>query len=326
MQALALLLTATAEVAPIASIAAWWERHRALAARGHAPIDLALLGGFGADRLGYAFSSGYQAALRALVPDLPSDRLVSLCVTERGGASPKAITTTLTPRAEGGHRLDGAKRWTTLAAEGGLFLVAARQGEDAQGRPRLRVARVGSSASGVHVDAMPETPFVPEIPHAELRFEGVAVREEDLLPGDGYERYVRPFRTVEDVHVNAALLGYLMGEARRNGLDRALIERLAAAVVALRGLSAGDPSAPALHVTLGGLLRTQSALVEEIDAAWGAKVSPTHARWQRDRVLLQVAENARTQRLARAWERIAALQQVSLGQSAGQGSGGSAGS
>ena len=91
----------------IASLADWWARHRALAAREARPFDQALLGGFAADRLGYAFASGYQAALRALVPDLPPDRVASLCVTERGGASPRAITTLLTARAEGGYRLDG---------------------------------------------------------------------------------------------------------------------------------------------------------------------------------------------------------------------------
>ena len=308
MHALAVLLSASTDLAPIDSVAAWWERHRALAERERDPLDLALLGGFFADRLGYAFSSGYQAALRALVPDLPPDRVVSLCVTERGGASPKAITTSLTPREEGGHRLDGHKRWTTLAADGGLFLVAARQGEDAEGRPRLRVARVDSRSAGVRVDSMPETPFVPEIPHAELRFEGVRLYEGDLLPGDGYTRYVRPFRTVEDLHVNAALFGYLIGEARRNGFDRGLVERLAAAAVALRGLASGDPSSPALHVALEGLLRMQGGLMNEIDAAWAtcASPSPSYTRWQRDRVLLGVDENARVQRLARAWGRLSA--------------------
>lgn len=306
MHALAEILSASAEAQPIASLADWWARHQALAARAPRPFDQALLGGFAADRLGYAFASGYQAALRALVPDLPPDRVTSLCVTERGGASPKAITTVLAPRGEGGYRLDGAKRWSTLADDGGLFLVAARLGEDAQGRPALRVARVDARAPGVTVTRMPETPFVPEIPHAELRFDGVLLRDEDLLPGDGYERYVRPFRTVEDLHINAALAGYLLGEARRNAFPRGWIERLAAGVAALHGLAGEDPGSPAVHVALAGLLQRQGALLAELDALWAPGASPAYARWQRDRLLLGVAEGARTQRLARAWERLSA--------------------
>ena len=39
--------------------------------------------------------------------------------------------------------------------------------------------------------------------------------EADLLPGDGYDIYLKPFRTIEDIHVHAALIGYLVGVARR---------------------------------------------------------------------------------------------------------------
>jgi acyl-CoA dehydrogenase len=304
VHALAALLSASPHVQPIASLAEWWERHRALAKDAPTPLDLALLGGFAADRLGYAFASGYQAALRALVPDLPAARLCSLCVTERGGASPKAIATTLTPLAEGGLRLDGDKRWSTLADDGGLFLVAATRGPSAEGRPQIQVVRVDASAPGVSVDRMPETPFTPEIPHATLRFDDVRLREEDLLPGDGYERYVRPFRTVEDIHVNAALFGYLIGEARRLGFDRAWIERLAAGVATLDSLAASDPSAPATHVALAGLLRVYGSMMSELEAVWATRESPSHARWERDRLLLGVAEGARSQRIARAWERL----------------------
>ncbi|MFO0755606.1 MAG: acyl-CoA dehydrogenase family protein [Byssovorax sp.] len=317
MRALSFILGSPPAVSEIDGIETFWARHRALAAREREPFDLALLGGFAADRLGYAFASGYQAALRALVPDLAPSRVVSLSVTERGGASPRAIESALSPIAGGGYRLDGSKRWCTLASGEGLLLVAARLGEDAAGRPQIRVARVSAGAPGVTVAPMPETPFVPEIPHASLRFEGVTLAEGDLLPGDGYARVVKPFRTVEDIFVHTALLGYLIGEARRLALPRSLVERLAAGALALHALASSDPRSPAVHVALGGLLRGQGALIGELDAAWAAAGSPSYARWERDRALLMVAENARGKRLERAWEKLA--------QSAGQGSGGSAG-
>ena len=62
---------------------------------------------------------------------------------------------------------------------------------------------------------MPATKFVPEVPHAQLRFENLRIRESDILPGDGYDQYVKPFRTVEDIHVQAAVLSYLMREGQR---------------------------------------------------------------------------------------------------------------
>ena len=45
------------------------------------PAAQAIAGGFAADRVGWAFASGYQAALRALVTDLPHDTLTAFCVS-----------------------------------------------------------------------------------------------------------------------------------------------------------------------------------------------------------------------------------------------------
>jgi acyl-CoA dehydrogenase len=151
-------------------------------------IHQAIIGGFVADRVAWAFASGYQAALRALVPDLPADRICALCVTEEGGNSPRAIKSTL-KRSGAGYVLDGAKRWTTLGPDGGLFLVAARDANAAGERPSLKVARVASNLPGVSVEKMPPTRFVPEVPHARLKFENVLLPDASLLPGDGYDEY-----------------------------------------------------------------------------------------------------------------------------------------
>src|SRR4051794_15581000 len=119
MKVLDFVLSADVPSAPMGSMAAWWERCQVAVAGASAPIDRAILGGFAADRVGYAFAAGYQAALRALAPDLPPDRIASLCVTERGGGHPRAIETRLTPAAAGA-RLDGSKRWATLSDAAGV--------------------------------------------------------------------------------------------------------------------------------------------------------------------------------------------------------------
>jgi alkylation response protein AidB-like acyl-CoA dehydrogenase len=298
------LLTAPHTAQKCESVEAWWARHIEIERNWPTPIERAMAGGFAADRLGWAFASGYQAALRALVPALPDDRMAAFCVTEAEGNTPRAIRSSL--RRDGtGFVLDGSKRWTTLGPSGGLFLVAARDEAACGERVALRIARVDSSAPGVRVEAMPPTRFVPEVPHAQLHFDGVRVAQEDLLPGDGYELYVKRFRTVEDLHVNAAMLAYILREAGRLAWPQDWIERTLAVLVAERGLALDDPAHPAVHIALAGALALASALVGEAEQNWARNADdPAFARWQRDRELLGVAGKSRAVRTQRAWERL----------------------
>ncbi|MBI3376342.1 MAG: acyl-CoA dehydrogenase family protein [Betaproteobacteria bacterium] len=285
-------------------VEAWWPRLLEVSRVWPIPIDRAMAGGRAADRLGWAFASGYQAALRALVPELPPDTMVALCVTEAEGNSPRAIRSSLR-RESAGFVLDGSKRWTTLGPSGGLFLVAARDEAACGERVVLRVARVASTAPGVRVEPMPPTRFVPEVPHAQLHFDGVRVAPENLLPGDGYDLYVKRFRTVEDVHVNAAMLAYLVREAQRLAWPGEWVERAIALLVTLRSLALDDPARLPVHIALAGALALGRTLVSEAEGEWAKTADdPGYARWLRDRELLGVAGKARMQRTERAWERL----------------------
>lgn len=301
------LLAAPLEAAPCEDVASWWARHGALARDWSDPMALAIAGGNAADRLGWAFASGYQAALRALLPALPVDRMVAFCVTEAAGNRPKDIHSLLERDGESGWRLSGSKRWATLGPEGALFLVAARDASVSGERPAIKLLRVASDAPGVRVETLPPTRFVPEVPHAALHFEGVALEAGALLPGDGYEQYVKPFRTVEDVHVSAAQLAYTLREARRFGWPPAWLERALAALEALRAIAHEAPAAAATHLALAGALATLDGLLQEADALWAeAPDTAARARWLRDRPLGRVAGKARALRTARAWQRLAA--------------------
>lgn len=293
-----------ASARPCESVADWWPRHRAIAAEHASTFQQAIVGGFVADRVGWAFASGYQAALRALFPDAPSDRLCALCVTEEDGNGPKAIRSSLRA-ADGAWILDGAKKWTTLGPDGALFFVAAREASAPGARPSIRVTAVASDAPGLTIEPMPATRFVPEVPHARLRFEGVRVAA--MLPGDGYDLYVKPFRTVEDIHVQAAVLAYLMREAQRLTWPTPWIERLSALLAALGTLADMPPAQPETHVALAGALAMSAGLLEESESFWAASaVDPAALRWRRDRALLQVAGRARELRTQRAWETLRA--------------------
>ena len=293
-----------ASAAPCESVAQWWPRHRAIAEGHPDPIHQAIVGGFVADRVGWAFASGYQAALRALFPNAPVDRICALCVTEADGNSPKAIKSTL---RQSGDRwvLNGAKRWTTLGPEGALFFVAARDEAASATRASIRVARIDSKARGLKIESMPATRFVPEVPHAQLKFENLKLDDASILPGDGYDQYVKPFRTVEDIHVQAAVLSYLMREGQRLSWPQHWLERLSAMLAAL-GKIADMPAAEAeTHIALAGALALGAGLIGETEEFWKRSATdPAALRWARDRELLTVAGKARELRTKRAWEQL----------------------
>lgn len=301
-------LRADTRAEAIETVAQWWPRWRTGSVTSASPIERAIVGGFEADRVAWTFAAGYQAALRALVPDLPDDVLAAFCVTEEAGNRPRDIQTTITPGADGGVTISGAKRWTTLGPDSSLLLVVGRMVDEsgASGeRPRLRVARVPSGTAGLSLTAMPATRFVPEVPHARVQLDNVRLPSSALLPGDGYAMAVKPFRTIEDTHVTAAVLAYLLREARARNWPAALRERLAAALTALVAVAPGRADAPATHIVLEGALRWAHQLYAEAVPLWAAAADEAATRWQRDAALFAVAGTARAQRAARAWERIA---------------------
>lgn len=264
-------------------------------------IERAVLAGARADRVGYAFAAAYETALVALAPSAVRGRIASLCATEDFGAHPRNIKTTLA-----GGRLSGKKRWATLAPAADVLLVVASTGEGVDGRNRLKIVVVDAGAAGVTIATKPPTPFAPEIPHADLVLEDVLVRDADVLEGDGYERYLKPFRTLEDLHVLAALSGYLVGEARAQAWPRPFLERLAALIVALEAAGAGAraPQSRELHLALGGYFQWAEQLFGEADSLFASGNPDARSRWDRDRGLLMVAAGARAQRLLAAWRGI----------------------
>ena len=294
------LLTGPCEVPACPDVASWWPCHLSRSRETADTLAQAILGGYHADRVGWAFASAYQSALRALVPDLPVDTVAALCVTEKDGNSPRSICSEWRDGL-----LNGAKRWTTLGPEGQLFLVVARDTSVQSDLPALRVLRIAAAQSGVQVSLMPPTPFVPEVPHASLRFENVPVADEAVLTGDGYLRYVKPFRTVEDLHVQAAVLAYLVREARRLNWPREWVERATAQLLSLQAIAALPALASTTHIAIAGALAGVAALVAEADQHWQQGGDDEAAvRWRRDRALLGVAAGPRAKRTERAWQRV----------------------
>jgi acyl-CoA dehydrogenase len=268
------------------------------------PIDRAVAGGLLADRVAYAFAAGYEAALRRLVPWLPPKSIVSLCVTESGGVHPRAIKTRLDKRPSGGgFTLTGEKVFITAALEAEVLMVAASTGVGDDGKNRIRMVLVGRTEAGVTIRPMPELAFVPEISHGVVSFAGVPIRDPDVLPGDGYADYIKPFRTIEDVHVIGAVMGHLLRVAIGFSWPKETTQELLALIAAVRTLATADPLLPAVHLGLAGLMTSFDRFLANAEPFWDKTDGVTRARWARDRNLLGVAHKARQARLSTAWSR-----------------------
>jgi len=262
-------------------------------------VERALWGGYHADRLGFAFAAGYRAALHRLFEhakvDVP-DLAFSLAATESGGAHPRAIQTKLE-----GNVLRGEKTFATLAWRADELLVVASRGETPEGRNQLVVVRVPRDAKGLVIEDRPPTPFAPEIPHAVVKLKDVAVAADAVLPGDGWDVWLKPFRTIEDTHVLAATIGYLLGVARTYDWERVVQAELVTHALSVADIAARDPADALTHVALAGLFAGARRLAASVDSEWHKVAPDERERWQRDMALLLVAENARAKRTENAF-------------------------
>jgi hypothetical protein len=258
------------------------------------PFAQAVLGGRLAGTPGLAFLAGYQAALRALWPSAPRS-LGALCVTENRSTRPADLST----RLDDG-RLSGTKDFVTAGEAAAWLLVAARI-EAPDARPQLAVAVLDRGAPGVALLARPALPLMPDIAHARLQ---LTAAQGQQLPGDGWDEYVKPFRSLEDLHVLSAMAAWLYGIGRDEPWPSSLSLslRLLALLAGCAHL-AGQPLRSATsHVLLAGLFEQFNGLRPEIDAAFAQGSSARAILWQRDCSILQLARASRDKRLQTAWQ------------------------
>ncbi|MCY1400003.1 hypothetical protein D9M71_150760 [compost metagenome] len=253
-------------------------------------LFLAVHGGRLAATPGLAFLAGYQAALRALWPAAPAS-LGALCVTENRSVRPADLTTRLDDLL-----LHGCKDFVTAGESAAWWLVAARDEADGEA-PRLALAVVLAGTPNARLESLPPLPLMPDIPHARLLLEGAHC---ELLPGDGWDAYCKPFRTLEDLHVLAAITAWLYGVALQCGWPRSLSLRLAGLLGGCAEVGRQPASRPATHLLLGGLFAQFEALSAELDAAFAQGPAEWAALWQRDRGVLAIAGSARAKRLEKA--------------------------
>lgn len=255
------------------------------------PFELAVAGGRRMATPGLAFLVGYQAALRMLWPSAPLS-LGALCATEQRSLRPADMLTRLTDL-----RLSGAKDFVTAGDAADWLLIAARS-EEAGATPRLSLAVVYPGEPGVTVETLPALPLMPDISHGRLHLDGALC---ELLAGDGWDAYVKPFRTLEDVYVLSAMTAWLYGVGQDSDWPQTLQLRLLALLAGCAEMSRQPPNNPAGHVLLGGLFAQFDALKTEIDQALSEGDPQWAQMWQRDQAVMQLASGARAKRLAKAF-------------------------
>ncbi len=299
------LLTTQPEIHPgtFESVVHWKKRHEKELLSWSEPVDMAIAGGFLSGCPAYAFAVGYWAALQRLLPDLPKAPVPALCISEKHGAHPGKIKCRLEEGAADNWTLNGKKHFVTCGREAELLIVAASTGTDVAGKNQLRMALVDRHQSGIAVQPL-EKPIaiLPEISHGVVEFSNVAVSAESLLPGDGYLAYIKPFRTIEDLHVIAAILGYLLRIGTRYDWPPPPKEQLLALLLTIRTIARADYTAPEIHIATGGAIAALQSLLESFGPYWDRVDPRIRSAWQRDRVVLNIAGDARTKRLAAAWQ------------------------
>lgn len=284
---------------PDMSLDAWISHCMHLESAWPDPAARALVAGFDAPCVAYAFAGGYQAALGRMLGSGPRPCFRALCVTEQGGNRPRHMQTTLT-RSDAGWCLNGEKSYVTGGTHAEELYVAARRVPEGD----IVMLRVPLAREGVVIQPLAELPFVPELPHAAVKLSDVHVCDQELMPGDGYDNYVKPFRTIEDIHVELALIGHMWRQTANSGDHPVLLQALAAHAATLFALAALAPQDPVAHLALAGHREHLRATVTTLESVWETANPRFHALWLRDRKLLGVAGAARDTRTQRAWERL----------------------
>lgn len=280
----------------------WREKQIGLAA--HGPFVAAVAAAVRADRLAWAFFSGYQGAIQTTFPEqTPQGAVSAFCVNESGRKITDIETEVID--SNGALTLHGKKGWTLDGPEELQLFVLARNGAGpTKGPGSLACVRVPLQRPGVALARRQHQGPVPELAHAEVTFDGVEMPSSCLLPGDGYTNYAKPFRLREDIFVTGCTLAYLLGEGRRASWPTTWAQQCIAAIAGLHACSTLDPQLAETHVLTAGVLSGAGEVIHESEFLWGSSSPDKLVRWHRDLPLLSLGRDARRQRVIKSWRAI----------------------
>lgn len=198
--------------------------------RDQAPIEKAIIGGFCCQQFSFAFMAGYQAALEKMFPTIAPHQVKALCVSEGKGIPLNAIKTTLV-----NNRINGLKNYITAGSEVQHLLVLCRTEESKNGRPLLKMVHLPSDTANCQITDF-EMPFMQEVKHGKLALDNTKILDNQILEGDGFSEYTKPFRTLEDICIAAAHQSMLLRQAIDYQWDESIRDHLLFQLFSLKNL------------------------------------------------------------------------------------------
>ena len=259
------------------------------------PFEKALLGGFSCQQFSFAFMAGYQAALEKMFPTIAPNELKALCVSEEKGGHPKVIQTTLV-----NNQIKGLKTYVTAGSDASHFLVLWKTNETLEERPLLKIVHLINPSDNMKVSNF-ELPFMKEVKHGKLALENTPVSNSQILEGDGFEDYAKPFRTLEDILVGTAQQAMLLRQAIDSNWNEALREQLLLNLHTFKYLL----QLPALDKETHLLLTANEQRFEELLPKIDAQILEHSAtsfqeNWNTNKKVLNLAKKVKEIRLAKA--------------------------
>lgn len=271
----------------------------------HSPYVGAIAAALKADRLAWAFFSGYQGALQAAFPEFldgTDARIASLAANETGRKLTEIDTALFA--TDGGLRLKGQKSWVLSGIDDlELYVLARTASGPARGPGSLVVARVRPTSAGVEMSAPRPQAVVPELAHCAVSFDDVPIEGGHPIPGDGYADHAKPFRLREDVFVTGSTLAFLLAQGHAAGWPTRWRQRCMAIIVVLGECAARPPSDSATELLTAGALALGGDIIEQAEALLAQHESIAFERWRRDKPILGLGKDARRQRVQSAWAR-----------------------
>lgn len=299
------LLLRKAQAPACETVGAWlptWRRS-VVANASLGPFASSVVAAMQADRMAWVFFTGYQGALQAAFPGVLASNVphvAAFCANETGRKLTEIDTALLV--SDGAWLLDGDKSWV-LAGLGDLdlYVLARTPGGERRGPGSLSVARVPSNLPGVTQSGPRPQDVVPELAHGAVAFRGVRVEPDQILPGDGYAEYAKPFRLREDVFVTGCTLAFLLAQGHRANWPTSWRQRCLAVLLSLDQCASLPPSGAPTALHVAGALGFAGDLINQADGLWSQEDPAAMDRWQRDKPILALGKDARRQRVTKAW-------------------------
>lgn len=297
------LLTSKERQIECLELAAWlpiW-REKQVKHCSHGPFIAAVLAASHADRLSWAFFSGYQGAIQITFPEQTREgNVCAFCVNESGRKISEIETAIVD--AQGRSLLHGKKSWVLDGMQDlQMFILSRSAAGSVKGPGSLVCVQLPLRISGIALTGKQSQGPVPELPHAEVTFEGVELSVNQILEGDGYAEYAKPFRLREDIFVTGCTLAYLFGEGRLAAWPTTWAQQCIASIAGLYACSMLDPHCPETHVLTAGVLATASEAIRDTELFWESGAKDKLFRWHRDKTLLSLGKDARRQRVIKSW-------------------------